>query len=180
MDNPPPSGSVWEAVEQSRLALRWSARAISTHAGLGVAFYARLAARGWNAVDESRDAILAALVAAGIPPTRFVAIHPTGTKHALSTAPNGRLSAVRDALYAQNYPEAIVDRVVARSTFIALTPVDELQAFLELHAQVKALHAPLGRMDDPRSSGGERERFDRDAKQLAQHDRSRRRVNARK
>lgn len=167
MEYPPPVGSIWEAIEAARIKIRWSARTIGTQAGLSTAFYATLARTGWNAQASTRDAVVGALVAAGVPAESLVvgAEPPPLTAR---LAPPGRLSTVRDALY-ESHPKESVDAVIAGSRYIDTVAVNELAAFRLLDQQLRLEvkdAAPLGRRYELSSRSGELERFDADSERL--------------
>ena len=75
LQKPPPTGSVWEAIERERLALGWSARELSTQAlGQGSASHFSLTSsrQNWESVAVStQKAYVDALVRAGVPRERL-------------------------------------------------------------------------------------------------------------
>lgn len=74
LKNPPPAGTVWERIEEERLALGWSARELDDQADATPNHFTLIATRGnWSEVQSSvRDEYVAALVRAGVDPKRFV------------------------------------------------------------------------------------------------------------
>jgi hypothetical protein len=71
--NPPPPGTIWERIEQERMALNWSARQLDDAAGLTAGHYTLISTRGnWAEIQANvRDKFIAALVKAGAEPDLF-------------------------------------------------------------------------------------------------------------